>query len=111
MADGLGGFADDKFGFDRDLITKAFQAMEPIQDALRRNSSHIREGLTDCCKPGIAEGRQLDIVETNYGDISGNAEAQVFQCAHGTNGGHIIEGNQGGKPFTAGKQLADNRVA
>ncbi len=98
MADGLGGFADDKFGFDRDLITKAFQAMEPIQDALRRNSSHIREGLTDCCKPGIAEGRQLDIVETNYGDISGN-------------GGHIVEGNQGGKPFTAGEQLDDDRVA
>lgn len=107
----MSGFADDKLGFDRDLIAKAFQAVEPIQNALRRNSSHIRKGLTDRCKPWAAKGCQLDVVETDYRDIDGNAEAQIFQRAHGTNGGHIIEGNQGGKPFTAGEQLADDRIA
>src|SRR5277367_925824 len=110
-ADCSGGAADHQFGLYGDLFAEAFRPVELVQNALRGDATHVGHGLADSGKAGIAERRYLDVVEPDDGNVFRNAQAKIFQGAHGADGRQVVERNQGRETLATGKQTLHYGIA
>src|ERR1039458_379482 len=67
--------------------------------------------LADGRNAGIVEGRALDVVEADHGDVFGNAEPVVPYGPDSATGGDIVATNDGREMHPAIDQLAGGPVA
>ena len=111
LASDMGRFTNDQFRFDQYLLAEFLRPTNPVQDALRGNSSYVCERLAYRSEPRMAERRELNIVETDDRHIEGHAQSHILQRAHGSNGGHIVEGNQRCKGLAGCLEFTDDRIA
>ena len=63
LASDMGRFTNDQFRFDQYLLAEFLRPTNPVQDALRGNSSYVCERWAYRSEPRMAERRELNIVE------------------------------------------------
>ena len=69
------------------------------------------EGLADGGEARVEVLGDDDVVEADDGDVAGAGEACVFDGADGSDGGGVVEAEDGGEVVCAREELADGRVA
>lgn len=66
--------------------------------------SHLTQGLPHGGQGRILEGGTLNVVESDYGDISGNPQAGLAQGTNRAHGRNVVEGEQSGKCLARSQQ-------
>jgi len=85
--------------------------MNALDKQLCRGPTHFVERLTNCGEPRIEVFSDDDVVKANHGDVGWAIEAGVFDCTNGSDGGRIVETEDGGEVTGAGEQIANRRIA
>lgn len=107
---GARAFANHQFGRNRKFRRIVSETLKPLQKDASRAGTHFAQGLADGGKARSVIIGELDVVETDDGDILGNAEVGVAKSANGADCGHIIEGNDGGKDTAALQEGLHNGI-
>src|SRR5579859_2106467 len=85
--------------------------MNPIEDALCRGPSHLRQWLANRSKPGMVECGGVNIVEADDGDVGWHAQFKILECAYATDRRHVVKGDNCSKARPGGQQMLHHRVA
>ena len=107
---GTGGFTDDQFGFDVDQVWRGF-ARQFLQEHPGGGAAHLLKRLPDGGEAWNLIGRGLDVVKAEDGDIGGNAESGLVQCADAAHGGYVVEAENSSEALSALDEVSDAGVA
>jgi len=76
-----------------------------------RGFTHIVQRLPDSREPRVVIARNLNVVESNHGDIFRYTQIRIAQSANRTDGRNVIERYERGELAPVLQKLLDNGVA
>jgi len=109
---GSGGrFADDELGCEPDGVGKGLIGrLNTFDEQLCGGQAHLVQGLTDGGEAGIRVFSDENVIESDDGDIAGAGEASVFDGTDGSDGGGVVETEDGGEVAGAAEEFADGWI-
>ncbi len=86
-------------------------AVNALEQYLGGGASHFAQGLAHGGKAGILEGRVLNVVESDYGNVVRDNTAGFVQGTDRSHSGNVVEGKEGGEIFAAGDEALGGFVS
>ena len=108
---GTGAFANDQLGKNGEFGGVILETLKPLEQDACCCCAHFAERLANGGQAGSMVVGELDVVKTDDGDVLGDTEIGVAKSADGSNGSHVVEGNDSGERTTALEEGLDDGIA
>gem|GEM_PF-5271092 len=106
------GFPDNEFRFEDDLFRIGFiRRLNTTDEQLSGGRAHFVQRLANGGEARIVVLGYDNVVESDDGDVLWTTKANIFDGAYGSNGGCIVEAEDGGEIASTSEKLANRRVA
>src|SRR6266850_4051983 len=104
-------FTNDQFGRHGKFHRVVFKSLHSLQEDARGSFPHVMQRLADGSEARIVVGRNLNVVEADYGHVFWHAEIGVSKGTNRANRGDVVEGNDRREGSPLLQQFLDNGVA
>ena len=108
-----GAFANDEFGLEHNFlgIFGGGGAGDALQEGFGGYNAHLAKRLPNRCEARIVEGRALNIIPADHGDIFRDTTARFAKSLDRAHGGDIVERKQCRELWTGFEKFSSDPVA
>jgi hypothetical protein len=108
---GSGRFPNDEFWRDGKFFWVILEALHALEKDACRGFTHIVQWLANSGEPRVVIARNVNVVESDDGDVFRYAQIRIAQSANRTDGRDVIERYERGEFAPVLQKLLDNGVA
>jgi len=106
-----GRFPNDQLWRDGKFFRVILEALHALEKDACRGFTHIVQWLANSGEPRVVVARNVNVVESDDGDVFRYTQIRIAQSANRTDGRNVIERYERGEFAPVLQKLLDNGVA